>query len=209
MFSLQKLFGKDDPFFALLEESAKESQNSVTALKRVLENPSVTPTLDEFIAARRKEKELATEIRDLLINSFVTALEREDIEALSNALYKIPKTLEKFAERYILCAPQLRDITFTRQLAMLEEVTGTIYQMVNRLRRKTQLEDIKDLNAKLQQLEGEADQLMLDRLREIYGGKHGPVKGMILKDLDELLEKVFDRSRDAGNVVFHIILKHS
>src|SRR6185295_17381755 len=76
MFSLQKLFGKDDPFFQLLEESAKESQNSVQALKRILQNPSMTPTLDEFIAARRKEKELATEIRNLLVNTFVTALER-------------------------------------------------------------------------------------------------------------------------------------
>ena len=75
MFSLQKLLGKDDPFFALLEESARESQNSVQALRRILQNPSITPTLDEFIAARRHEKELASEIRDLLVNTFVTALE--------------------------------------------------------------------------------------------------------------------------------------
>ena len=39
------------------------------------------------------------------MQTFITALEREDIEALSNALYKIPKTVEKFCER-ILLAPQ-------------------------------------------------------------------------------------------------------
>ena len=32
----------------------------------------------------------------------MTSLEREDIEALSDAFYKIPKTLEKFAQRYVL-----------------------------------------------------------------------------------------------------------
>lgn len=209
MFSLQKLFGKDDPFFRLLEESARESQNSVQALKRILQNHSITPTLEEFVASRRKEKELATEIRGLLVNTFVTALEREDIEQLSHALYKIPKTVEKFAERYILCAPRLRDVNFDQYLAMLDEMTATLVQMVETLRKKSDLESMKEFNGRLQRLEGDADKLMLDRLRDLYSGRHEPVKAVILKDLYELLEKVFDRSRDAGNVVFHIVLKHS
>jgi uncharacterized protein len=50
---------------------------------------------------------------------------------------------------------------------------------------------------------------MLECLRDLYGGKHEAIKAVILKDLYELLEKVFDRCRDAGNVVFHIVLKHS
>ncbi len=209
MFSLQKIFGKDDPFFRLLEDSAKESQNSVQALKRILQNPSQTPTLDDFIASRRHEKELATEIRDLLVNTFVTALEREDIEALSHALYKIPKTIEKFAERYILCAPRLRDINFDQYLTMMEQVTDALFKMVQTLRKKSDLEGIKELNGVLQRIEGDADKLMLERLRDLYTGRHDAVKAVILKDLYELLEKVFDRCRDAGNVVFHIVLKHS
>ena len=209
MFSLQKLFGKDDPFFLLLEDSAREAQNSVQALKRILQNASMTPTLDEFVASRRKEKQLATEIRDLLVNTFVTALEREDIESLSNSLYKIPKTIEKFAERYILCAPRLRDVNFDDYLAMMDEATATLLQMVTVLRKKSDLEGVKELNGKLQKIEGDADKLMLERLRDLYSGKHEAVKAVVLKDLYEILEKVFDRCRDAGNVVFHIVLKHS
>jgi uncharacterized protein Yka (UPF0111/DUF47 family) len=209
MFSLQKIFGKEDPFFRLLEESARESQNSVQALKRILQNPSMTPTLDDFIASRRNEKVLATQIRELLVNTFVTALEREDIEALSHALYKIPKTLEKFAERYILCAPRLREVSFEQYLSMLEQVTDTLFKMVEALRKKADLEGIKELNGVLQKLEGDADKVMLERLRDLYTGRHDAVTAVILKDLYELLEKVFDRCRDAGNVVFHIVLKHS
>jgi len=209
MFSLQKLFGKDDPFFRLLEESAQESQNSVQALKRILQNPSMTPTLDEFVVSRRKDKAITNEISELLVKTFVTALEREDIESLSRSLYKIPKTIEKFAERYILCAPQLRDINFDDYLAMLDQVTATLYEMVHALRKKSDLEGIKEFNGTLQKIEGDADKLMLARLRDLYSGKHEPVKAVILKDLYELLEKVFDRCRDAGNVVFNIVLKHS
>lgn len=60
-------------------------------LKRILTNPSATPTLDEFIAPRRKDKAITREISEMLVKTFVTTLEREDIEALSNALSRFPR----------------------------------------------------------------------------------------------------------------------
>ena len=55
------------------------------------------------IRVRRTNRSRGNQRRRLY--TFVTALEREDIEALSNALYKIPKTVDKFTTR-ILVAPQ-------------------------------------------------------------------------------------------------------
>lgn len=208
MFSLQKLLGRDDKFFDLLQASAEEGFHSVEALKRILTNPSVTPTLDEFVASRRKDKAITNQISEMLVKSFVTALEREDIEALSNVLYKVPKTIEKFAERYILCAPRLRGVKFDTQVKMLEEATKTVVAMLSELK-KHNLASISQQNTRLQQLEGEADKLMLEEFRELYSGKHDPLTAMALKDLYELLEKVFDRCRDAGNVISHVVLKHS
>lgn len=208
MFSLQKLLGKDDKFFDLLHASAEEGLHSVDALKRILSNPSATPTLDEFVASRRKDKEITNQISQMLVKTFVTALEREDIEALSTVLYKVPKTIEKFAERYVLCASRLRQVKFDTQLTMLEDAVKTVVAMLKELK-KNDLHGISQYNARLQRLEGEADKLMLDELRELYSGKHDPLTAMALKDLYELLEKVFDRCRDAGNVVSHVVLKHS
>lgn len=208
MFSLQKLLGKDDKFFDLLHASAEEGVHSVAALRRILTNPSITPTLDEFVASRRKDKAITNEISELLVKTFVTSLEREDIEALSTVLYKVPKTIEKFAERYILCAPRLREIKFVTQLDMLDDATKTVVAMLQELK-KNNLNGISQHNTKLQRIEGDADKLMLDELRDLYSGKHEPLTAMALKDLYELLEKVFDRCRDAGNVISHVVLKHS
>lgn len=209
MFSLQKLLGKDDKFFSLLEASAVEGQASVQALKRILTNPSVTPTLDEFVASRRKDKQITTEISELLCKTFVTTLEREDIEELSNVLYKIPKTVEKFAERFILTAPQVREVDFSTHAAMLEQATETVVAMVKTLRTHSHLEKLSQQNKLLQKIEGDADKYMLDLMRDLYSGKHAPLKVVILKDLYELLEKIVDRCRDAGNVISHVVLKYS
>jgi len=208
MFSLQKLLGKDDKFFDLLQASAEEGLHCIEALKRILTNPSITPTLDEFVASRRKDKAITQEISELLVKTFVTALEREDIEALSNALYKVPKTVEKFAERYILCAPRLREVKFNIQIDMAEEATKTVVAMLKELK-KNNLSSIAQHNSKLQKLEGDADKLMLEEFRVLYSGKYEPLTALALKDLYELMEKVFDRCRDAGNVISHVVLKHS
>lgn len=209
MFSLQRLLGKEDKFFDLLEASAQESRTSVQAMIRFLQNPDQVKTLDEFIVSRRKEKRIKDDISEALCTTFVTALEREDIEALSIALYKIPKTVEKIAERILLAPHFLRSIELTKQVRMLEKAADTLVTMIQELRRGVHLEKIRSHNEQLQVVEGEADKIILDQLRDLYSGQHDALKVIFLKDLFEMIEKVFDRCRDAGNVINHIVLKNS
>jgi uncharacterized protein Yka (UPF0111/DUF47 family) len=91
---------------------------------------------------------------------------------------------------------------------MLDEAATTVVAMLKELK-KSNLSGITEQNAKLQKIEGEADNLMLEALRSIYASDHNPLRTVFLKDLFELLEKIFDRCRDAGNSVFQIVLKHS
>jgi uncharacterized protein Yka (UPF0111/DUF47 family) len=209
MFSLQRLLGKEDKFFDLLEAAAKEAQKSAYALIQFLQNPREAKTLDDFVLSRRAEKRIADQISEALCTTFVTALEREDIEALSLALYKIPKTVEKIAER-ILIAPQLVEgVTLGRQVVSLGKATDTVLLMIQELRKGSHLECIREHNDKLQVIEGEADKIINELLRDLYNGTHPPLKVVFLKDIFELLEKVVDRCRDAGNVINHIVLKNS
>lgn len=205
MFSIQKLFAKDDKFFELLEASAEESRTSVKALRQMLKGGKA---LDEFAAARQKEKQITVQISELLARTSVTVLDREDIEAISSVLYRIPKTVEKFAERYLISINQVREVDFSRQVALVERATDTVCVMITELE-KSNFELVNRHNESLQADEGEADDLMIELLKELYSGKFPPITVTILKDLYELLEKVVDRCRDVGNVVANVVLKHS
>lgn len=205
----RKLLGYDDKFFNLLEASAAEAQSSVQLLVGMIKKANGMPTLDEFIQTRRKDKQITEEISEQLCKTFVTPLEREDIEALSIALYKIPKTVEKFSEKFVLCHSHISKADFSRQVNILEQTTETVTQMVKTLRARAHLEQVKEQNDRLHYLEGEADKLMMSLLKELYSGKHDPLKVIIIMDLYETLERIIDRCRDAGNVIFQIILKYS
>src|SRR5215510_10172967 len=116
MFSLQRLLGKEDMFFELLEASAQEAHNSVQSLVKLGKALDQPVALEEFARARRKDKEITSQIRNAVYTTFVTALEREDIEALCNALYRIPKTAEKFSERMALAPHQVQGVDFSVQV---------------------------------------------------------------------------------------------
>jgi uncharacterized protein Yka (UPF0111/DUF47 family) len=209
MFSLQKLLGKEDKFFTLLEASAQEARTSVQALVKVSTSLDQPVIMDEFAHSRRKDKEITNEIREAVYTTFVTAIEREDIEDLSNALYKIPKTVQKFTERILLAPKHVRGVDFSMQIGLLERATDNVCEMVTSLRAGMNLEKIKDLNDKLQYLEGEADKHIMSLYKDLYSGKYEAIQVIALKDLYELLEKIIDRCRDAGNVLAHIVLKNS
>jgi uncharacterized protein len=209
MFSLQRLLGKEDKFFDLLEASAEEARNSVRILLKYLQSPDQLKTLDEFIRSRRKEKAITAQISEALCTTFVTALEREDIEALSNGLYKITKTVEKIAERLMLAPQFLEGINLSSEISLLERAADIVMDMLRELRKGVHLERVKSLNDQLQAAEGDADKVLLALLRQLYTSNFDTTRIVFLKDLFELLEKVIDRCRDAGNVVTHIVLKNS
>lgn len=209
MFSLQRLLGKEDKFFSLLEASADEGHASVQALVKLAKNPGQTELVDEFIQARRKVKQIRDQITEAVYTTFVTALEREDIETLSHTLYRIPKTVEKFGERLLLTPDQVAGVDFSKQINLLDQATNVIREMVRSLHRGANLEEIRALNDKMQSLEGDADKAIIGLMKGLLNAKYDPIKVIVLKDLYELLEKVIDRCRDAGNVITHIVLKNS
>jgi len=207
MLSLQRLLGHDKQFFDLLDASAQESHASVLALKQLLQHPDKAG-LEAFSALRRKDKRITNEIHELLCRTFVTALEREDIQDLSTALYKIPKIIEKFAERLMCAHERLKGVDFSRHIALLEEATTTVIAMLKELR-AMRLKEMVQLSGRLREIEAEGDRFLNELNAELYSGKVDPLNAIILKDLYELLEKALDRSRSAGNVMARIALKHS
>jgi uncharacterized protein Yka (UPF0111/DUF47 family) len=178
-------------------------------LVKLIENGNHPHPLHEFALARGKDKRITEQISEELVNTFITGLEREDIESLSYSMYRICKVIEKFAERYNLAPHRIEGVDFTRQVELMDRATETLTQMVRLLRKMPPLETVKELNDRLQSIEAEADDVMLELLREVYGGKFGPLQSLMVRDLYDLLERAIDRCRDCGNAISHIVLKNS
>ncbi len=212
MFSIGRLLGRDEKFFDLLEASAQQADQSVhhlVALLSKLEEKGVTHDLAGFAESRREDKRITQELTEELSATFITPLEREDIQALASALYKIPKTVEKIGERMLICPQDLEGHSFRKQVELLDQAAEAVLAMVKQLREGGDIRRAREMNGRLQTIEGEADKLELELLRDLYHGDYAPKQLMFLRDLYELLEKVIDRCRDAGNIILQVVLKYS
>ncbi len=92
--------------------------------------------------------------------------------------------------------------------AMLEQAADVVVEMVRDLRHMN-IDRMTAMNEKLRALENEADRLMLELYREIYSGRLDNLQMFLLKEFFEILEKAIDRCREAGVVVYQIVLKNS
>ena len=212
MFSIGRFLGHDQKFYDLLEASAQQADSSVhhlvDLLGRLQDNES-PQDLAKFAESRREDKRITQELTEQLSKTFITPLEREDIQELAAALYKIPKTVEKIGERILISPQDLHGWSFRKQVELLDQAAEAVLAMVKQLRKGMNITTAREMNDKLQTIEGEADDLELELLRDLYQGDYSPKHIIFLRDLYELLEKVIDRCRDAGNVVLQVVLKNT
>ncbi|HEX5176367.1 MAG TPA: DUF47 family protein [Chthoniobacteraceae bacterium] len=212
MSAFKRIFARETKYYDLLEAGAVEARSSAAILARIVPALEAQPppdSLSEMALCRRKHKRISQDVTAELCRNFVTPLEREDIEALSTALYKITKNVEKIAERLTIAPSRANSSRILKQLGMLERATSVVESMVRQLRPKSHGEQIKDEYDALQMIEGEADKLINDQLRELYHSETDARIVVFWKDVYEMFEKAIDRCRDAGYVVFHVALKYS
>ena len=206
---LKHVFGKEERFFQLLEASAEAGCASVKALTPLLQPATAAAALEQVLAAREQARQASSDIEGLLCEGAAAAMSLDDIEKLNRALHRIPKGAKKFAERHALCAPYLDGVSFATETRMLEEAADLLRRMVAGLRAGSNLVAAQALNVELQKIEGKADDQLVAVLDTLYRGRYELQKAVMIKDLHELLERVFDRFRDAGNLLLQVAFKRS
>lgn len=206
-----KLIGRDDKFYGLLDAGAEEARTSVGLLSEFLQRLAEgnrTPDLTDFAESRRRQKKIRTELIEELHKTLVPPFDREDIQAMAFALYRIPKVIEKLAERISIYQGKIPHAAFQRQAELLTTAADAVVFMVKQLLDGADIERVTAANARLQAAEGEADKMMLQLLKELYEGPYTAKDVVILQSLYELIERAVDRCRNAGNIVVRIMLKN-
>jgi len=206
---IQSLFVREDRFATLLEAAALEVLATVKALDQLLSSPTPALSLASFVQARAKEQEIKGQIDVLLCQRAPSRLDHGDIVALALGLNRISKTVRRFAERQLLCAAHVPGGVFALQVTMLDEAALTLQRMVVGLHSGIPLATAKRQNDVLQRIKNDADKLFTAAVVHLYQGNHEPMTSIMLRDLYEILDRIFDRARNTSDLILQIMSKHS
>ena len=210
--SLAQLFGRDVRFFEILRASAAEAKAAAHSLVRLLPrigHDNAETILGDIAQHHRKHKALAEEMTTRVIQVFNTPFEREDLEEMNRAIYKITRNVGRIAERLTI-APAGTDLgRVKRQLEMIEHAASVMETLVKELCTAYEGRIVKETYDRLQALEGDADTLIIESLRELYLEPCDARLVVFWKDIFDLVEKTVRRCREAGSATFLTMLKNS
>ena len=205
---IANLFVREDRFAVLLEAATMEVLATVKALDQLLTSPNPALSLASFVQARAKEQEIKGQIDVLLCQRGASRLDHGDLVALALGLNRISKGVRRFAERHMLCAAHIPGGIFSVQVTMLDETALTLQGMVVGLR-GGDVGVAKQQNDVLQRIKGDADKLFTNAVVHLYQGHHAPMTSIMLRDLYEILDRIFDRARNTSNLILQVMLKQS
>jgi hypothetical protein len=204
MRSIDQVLG--DPFYDLLEASVAEARVSVHLLPRLL--ASDRGAVEALALSRQRSEQLGAQIAARLAQTIMASLRKEDIQAMSGALGRIPESVERFAQRWSIARDQLGEMNLAGLLVLAGKEAETLVGMVGQLRVYDNMSRIRELDAQLQQWDHEADQLIEEVLRRIYAHPGDAVKLVMAQDLVGHLQTILDRCGDAARQVSNIMLKY-
>ena len=202
----RKFLPKDDKFYRLFSELAKNVHEGTKLLHEIMNDTSV---LSENASKIRIIENTCDEYTHKIINelneTFVTPIDREDIYLLANSLDDVIDSINTIAVRLGIYKPNTK-LVFGPQLSgILLSQTEIILEIVGNLH------DLKNAMQKIiviRNLETEGDSVFRDALTYLFEKQDDLKELIIAKEILEITEKAVDRCQRVAIVIESIIIKN-
>jgi len=209
----QALMPKEERFFDLFAEHSRAVVAGAVALRAMLEGGDALERNYHIVMDREHDADDVT--REVLIavrRTFITPFDRGNIRdlitSMDNAIdqmQKTAKTIRLFDMKAF--TPQMKDMAdAVVQCAELVQEGVPLLRSIS-----AEAGHISDLTAKISALEGRADEMHDNGLRELYLANAGGGNGLAFfvgSEVYDHLEKVVDRFDDVANVMHGIVIEH-
>lgn len=205
-----RLMPKEGRFFDLFNDHAALVLEGAHELNSVLADLANREAHAQNVSAIEKKADKIThDTIQLLHQTFVTPLDREDIHKLISNMDDILDLMEDVAECVVLydvteipdAARKLADIGVT----CAEKVKLAVGMMSNLDNSQAILKVCGEIDA----LESEADRVLRSAMSKLFRDEPDTRQLIKLKAIYELLETITDRAEDTANVIEGIVLENA
>ncbi|MEP7154620.1 MAG: DUF47 domain-containing protein [Betaproteobacteria bacterium] len=157
----------------------------------------------------KKADKITHETIQLLHQTFITPLDREDIHKLISNMDDILDLMEDVAECVVLY--DVREVSdAARKLAdICVSCAEKVKLAVGLLSNLDNSQAILKICSEIDQLESEADRVMRSAMSKLFRDEPDTRQLIKLKAIYELLESVTDRCEDTANVIEGIVLENA
>ena len=203
---------KQPKFFSLLEDLANILKEAADTLAESMEH--VTPQERETYYKKIKEVErrgdqVAHQVLDELETTFITPLDREDINALASGIDDVIDSVNSCAKRINIYNPHGLGEAAKALCRFIQQEADCICKAVNELEtfRKNPAK-LRGCCVALHDLENQADDVYELFIKRLFEEEKDAVEIVKIKEVMQELERTTDAAEHVGKILKNLIVKY-
>lgn len=202
-----RLIPRDESFYPLFDQQAQIAADTALVLRTLMTSLPIDAEHTQAVVDAEKQADgVLRQVRQRLETSIVTPFDREDIQALANALDDVVDEMRAAADSALQHNIGTPLAGVDDLLRILGDITAKNVTLVRGLR---SMRDLNPLIDEIERLESEADGVFRKVMAELFSGRHDALDILRWKDVVEAIESAIDAVEDASDEVQSIAVKHS
>lgn len=195
-------------FYSLFEENAEVCDDISKLFHEIVNQGSSEERSIMAKTLKHKSNKIVKRTLTLLNTTFITPIDRQDIQELACLLNKITKKIVKVSLNLEIYNLESRTECMTEQADTLLNATKELKHNITLLRNISKMKEITKSNNKIKEIETKGDEILYKAMSEIFSGKYDTLTAIKLKELYKNIENALDACFDVSDLVVNIALKH-
>lgn len=202
------LIPKEEKFFIMFRNMAKNIVDGAVAMKEMLDNFSDPHKSQRLIKEIEHNGDLQThDIIKKLNKSFITPFDREDIYSLASGLDDIIDIIDTSTQHIVVyhidrITPEAKELGF-----IILKACQTVEKAVAVLEKEPK--KVFEFCVEINSLENEADRVRADAISRLFDDEKDPIQLIKWKEIYENLELVTDKCEDTANILESVVVKNA
>lgn len=200
---------EDKMFFTYFQDSAEICQKTARLYDKIMHDKLTDEYREKALKYKKKGKLSYKAVLKQLNKSFITPIEREDIQTIAVQLNKITKKIVKACLN--LEVYRLNDYTdeMKEQAFTLVQATDKLAEIVKLFKKVSDVEKITKLNIEMKEIEAHGDEIHRRAMGNLFSGKYEALEVIKLRDMYKEIENAFDACFYVTDTILNVVLKQS
>jgi len=200
---------EDKMFFTYFQESAEICCKTAELYNEIMEKGLNEDYKNQASEYKKKGKVFYKTVLKQLNKSFITPIEREDIQTIAVQLYKIAKRIAKTSINLEVYYLESYTDKMKEQAQNLLKATDKLKEIICEFKKVSDVEKITQLSIEMKELETHGDDILREAYKILYSGQYETLEVIKLRDLYKEVEKVLDACYFVSDLILNIVLKQS
>ncbi len=200
---------EDKMFFTYFQDSAEICQKTARLYDKIMHDKLTDEYKEKALKYKKKGKLSYKAVLKQLNKSFITPIEREDIQTIAVQLNKITKKIVKACLN--LEVYRLNDYTneMKEQALTLVQATDKLAEIVKLFKKVSDVEKITKLNIEMKEIEAHGDEIHRRAMGNLFSGRYEALEVIKLRDMYKEIENAFDACFYVTDTILNVVLKQS